>query len=107
MGRYGVYVFCMAACIWRTFVQQADVSGGGAEECVPGGCGEANFMQRRGDEMLVAEEPALVAFCAQDVAKVFVRLEPRGHVRSMIKESVGKEEGEGEGGRGDENSGEV
>ena len=88
-------------------MQQADVSGGGAEEGVPGGCGEANFMRRRGNEMPVTEEPALMAFCAQDVAIVFVRLEPRGQVRSMIKEIVGKEEGEGEGGRGDENSGEV
>ena len=107
MGRDGVYVFSMSACIQRSFVQQSYVGGGGAEECMPGGCGEANFMRRRGDEMPVAEEPALVAFGAQDVAKVCIRLDPRGQVRSMIEESVGKEEGEGEGGRGDENGGEV
>ena len=57
--------------------------------------------------MPITEEPALMAFCAQDVAVVFVRLKPRGQVGSMIKESVGQEEGEGEGGRGYENSGEV
>ena len=57
--------------------------------------------------MPITEEPALMAFCAQDVAVVFVRLKPRGQVGSVIKESVGQEEGEGEGGRGYENSGEV
>ena len=107
VGRDGVDVLGMAACVGRAFMQQADVSCGGAEEGMPGGSGEANFMRRRGNEMPITEEPALMAFCAQDVAIVFVRLEPRGQVRSMIKESVGQEEGEGEGGRGYENSGEV
>ena len=76
-------------------MQQSYVGGGGAEECMPGGCGEANFMRRRCNEMLVAEEPALVAFGAQDVTEVCICLESRGQVRSVIEESVSMEEGEG------------
>ena len=76
-GRDGVYVFSMAASILRSFVEQSYVSGGGSEEGMPGGCGEASSMRSRRNEMYVAEEPALVAFGAQDVAKVCMRLESR------------------------------
>ena len=73
-GRDGVYMFSMGASILWLFVEQSYVSGGGSEEGMPGGCGEANFMRSRRNEMLVVEEPALVAFGAQDVTEVCICL---------------------------------
>ena len=106
-GRDGVYMFSMAASILWSFVEQPNVSGGGPEEGISGGSGEANFVRSRRNEMDVVEEPALVAFGAQNVTEVCICLESRGQVWSVMEESVSEEEGEGKGGRGDEDIGEV
>ena len=71
--------------------------GGCAVECMPGGGCESNPGCRRCDEVSIAEEPALVCFCEEEVEEVGIGVEAWGEVRAVVQEGVGAEEGVGEG----------
>ena len=67
-----VYNLCMASGIVDSFANEADVRGGCAEKRVPGGGCESNPGWCCCDEMSVAEEPALVCLCEEEVEEVGV-----------------------------------
>ena len=49
----GIDLFCMLARVVGSFVEEMNVGGGGAEEGVPGGSGEASMRWCGGNKMSV------------------------------------------------------
>ena len=78
----------MTSCIGNTFAKEADVRGGCAVECVPGGGCESNPGWCCCDEVSVAEEPALVCFCEEEVEEVGIGVEAGGEVGAVVQEGV-------------------
>ena len=87
----------MASCVGSTFAKEADVRGGCAVECMPGGGCESNPGWCCCDEVSVAEEPALVCFCEEEVEEVGIGVEAWGEVRAVVQEGIRAEEGVREG----------
>ena len=87
-GREAVNNLGVASCVGSSFAEKADMRGGCAVECVPGGGCESNLGWSRCDEVFVAEEPALVCFCEEEVEEVGIGVEAWGEVGAVVQEGI-------------------
>ena len=75
---------CMTSGIVNSFAKEADVRGGCTVKRVPGGGCESNPGWCCCNEVYVAEEPALMFLCEEEVEKVGIGVEAGGEVGAVV-----------------------